>query len=230
MLLLGIDTSGKTASVSVYDTTKELFLAQTSIYTKMTHSQVILPLCKEVLAKSQLTLEDIDEIAVAVGPGSYTGLRIGISAVKALCFGLDRKCDGVSTLLAMAYNNISHKGNICAIMSARNDLVYTALFRSDGYSIECIEEEKIVSHSELAEILAFSGSETLLCGDGCMDFFMKYQSPLLILASPHLRLQNASGVCLAATCMEAISPSELEAKYLQKVKAEKDLEEKNNSK
>lgn len=226
MLLLGIDTSGKTASVAVYDTSKELFLAQTSVYTKMTHSQVILPLCKEMLQKANLTLNDIDEIAVAAGPGSYTGLRIGISAVKAMCFGLSCKCNGVSTLLAMAYSNIAYKGNICAIMSARNDLVYTAVFKSDGYSVECIEEEKIISHSELAEMLAFMGTETLLCGDGSAEFFMKYQSPLLVMAPPHLRLQNALGVCLAATCMESISPSELEARYLQKVKAEKELENK----
>jgi len=225
MLLLGIDTSGKTASAAIYDSTKEVFLAQTSIYTKMTHSQVILPLCRELLEKTQLTLKDISEIAVASGPGSYTGLRIGISAVKALCFGLDIKCHGVSTLTAMAYSNIGYRGNICVIMAARGDLVYSAVFKSDGYSIDVISEEKIISHAELAENLAFMGEDVLLCGDGCGEFFSKFQSEHLLLAPPQLRLQSAAGVCLAATCMEAVSPYELEASYLQKVKAEKDLEE-----
>lgn len=226
MLLLGIDTSGKNASVAIYDSSKELFVTSLSFYTKMTHSQVIMPLCNEALQKANLSLNDIDEIAVAVGPGSYTGLRIGISAVKALCFGLNCKCHGVSTLSAMAYSNIAYRGYICSVMSARNDLVYTALYKSDGYSLENISDEKIISHNELAEELAFLGNDVLLCGDGCETFFQKFQSPAFSLAPPHLRLQNANGVCLAATCSEPISPAELAASYLQKVKAEKDLEEK----
>lgn len=226
MLLLGIDTSGKTASAALYDSNKEMFLAQTSVYTKMTHSQVILPLCNDILEKANVEYNDIDEIAVAVGPGSYTGLRIGVSAVKALAFGLNCKCCGVSTLEAMAYSNIGYRGNICSIMSARNDLVYTALYKSNGYSIEKINDEQIISETELAEIIAFNSAETLLCGDGCAAFFEKYQSDMLNLAPPHLRLQTAAGICLAATCKDAVNPHEIEASYLQKVKAEKDLENK----
>ena len=166
MLLLGIDTSGKTASAALYDSNKEMFLAQTSVYTKMTHSQVILPLCNDILEKANIEYNDIDEIAVAVGPGSYTGLRIGVSAVKALAFGLNCKCCGVSTLEAMAYSNIGYRGNICSIMSARNDLVYTALYKSNGYSIEKINDEQIISETELAEIIAFNSAEKLR-----QDFF-----------------------------------------------------------
>jgi len=224
MLILGIDTSGKNASVAVYDTVKELFLGQISVLTGMTHSQVIMPMCIEVLEKLDLTLANIDKLAVASGPGSYTGLRIGLSAVQAMAFGLDCECAGVPTLEALAYSNIASKGIICSIMTARSDLVYTAAYESDGYCLTEIAGECIMSHDELATELALNGREVLLCGDGSGDFFMKYQSPLLRLASPQLRVQTAVGVCLGASVKEGVKPEDLQISYLQKVKAEKDLE------
>ena len=100
--ILGIDTSGKNASVAVWNDGE--LRAQYFVQTRMTHSQVILPLCEKMLADLGITVKDIDRFAVAAGPGSYTGLRIGISAVKALAFGLGKKCNGISTLEAIAYN------------------------------------------------------------------------------------------------------------------------------
>ncbi|MDE6745485.1 MAG: tRNA (adenosine(37)-N6)-threonylcarbamoyltransferase complex dimerization subunit type 1 TsaB, partial [Oscillospiraceae bacterium] len=101
MILLGIDTSGKTASVAVC--TETSVLAQTTVYTKLTHSQVILPICNDVLKSAGTELSDVDVIAAAAGPGSYTGLRIGIAAVQAMCFALDKHCIGISTLEALAH-------------------------------------------------------------------------------------------------------------------------------
>ncbi|MDE6595170.1 MAG: tRNA (adenosine(37)-N6)-threonylcarbamoyltransferase complex dimerization subunit type 1 TsaB, partial [Oscillospiraceae bacterium] len=96
MIILGIDTSGKIASVALAAsaalTTEEKVLSQTTVYTKLTHSQVILPICRDVLKNAGLELSDVDGIAVSAGPGSYTGLRIGIAAVKAMCFALDKPC------------------------------------------------------------------------------------------------------------------------------------------
>lgn len=227
MLLLGIDTSGKTASAALFDTDTEIFLAESSLYTQKTHSQVIMPTVKNIIEQTGKSVSDIDLIAVANGPGSYTGLRIGVAAVKAMSFGLNCKCCGVSTLESLAYNNISHKGTICSIMNARNELVYTCSYKSDGYSLEALCEEKIISRDELAEFLALNGTEVLLCGDGAADFFMTYRSSMLIIAPPQGRLQNACGVCLASMSKKFISPDELEVSYLQKVKAEKDLENKN---
>ena len=103
MLLLGIDTSGKVASADLFDTENEIFLAQSSLYTQKTHSQVIMPMVKDILTKSDKQMSEIGAIAVANGPGSYTGLRIGVAAVKAMCFGLGIKCCGVSTLSALAF-------------------------------------------------------------------------------------------------------------------------------
>lgn len=229
MLILGIDTSGKTASAALFDTESEIFLAQTTLYTQKTHSQVIMPLCKEIISQTGREMKDVEAIAVADGPGSYTGLRIGVAAVKAMSFALGCKCCGISTLEALAYNNVSFKGTICSIMKARGDLVYTCSYKSDGYALEPLCEESIISRDELAEFLAFNGGEALLCGDGAADFFTDYRSASLIIAPPMGRIQNACGVCLAALSKDLVTAEELEVSYLQKVKAEKDLEERNNN-
>lgn len=227
MLLLGIDTSGKTASAALFDSDSELLLAQTAVYTQKTHSQVIMPMVKDIMAQAGKELSDLGGIAVANGPGSYTGLRIGVAAVKALSFGLGVKCCGVSTLLGLACNNLAYKGHICAIMKARGELVYTCTYKSDGYCVEQVTEEQIISRDELAEFLAFNVKECMLCGDGAAEFYNAYSSPAFIIAPPQGRLQSAVGVCLAGVSRKLSQPEELEVSYLQKVKAEKDLENKN---
>lgn len=226
MILLGIDTSGKTASSALFDTATEIFLANTSLYTEKTHSQVIMPAVKNMIEQAGKSISDIDLIAVANGPGSYTGLRIGVSVVKAMGFGLDCKCVGVSTLKGLAYNNIAYKGTICAVMNARAEFVYTCTYRSNGYELEALCKEKIISRDELAEFLAMNGTEVLLCGDGSPDFFTDYRSPMFTIAPPQSRLQNACGICLGALSGNFVPPDELEVSYMQKVKAEKDLENK----
>jgi len=148
-----------------------------------------------------------------------------VAAVKALSFGLDIKCCGVSTLEGLACNNIAYKGIICSIMKARGDIVYNCIYKSDGFSIEQICEERLISRDELAQELAFAGKETMLCGDGAAEFFTEYNSPMFIISPPQSRLQNAAGVCLAGASKPHIAPEELEVSYLQKVKAEKDLED-----
>jgi len=226
LLLLGIDTSGKTASAALFNTDSEVFLAESTLYTQKSHSQVIMPMVKDILEQTGKTVNDIGAVAVADGPGSYTGLRIGVAAVKAMGFALGCKCCGVSTLEGLAYNNVAYKGTICSVMKARGELVYTCSYKSDGYALEPICDEQIISRDELAQFLAFNGTEALLCGDGAADFFTDYRSPMLNIAPPMGRLQNANGVCLAAVSKELVSADELEVSYLQKVKAEKDLQDK----
>ena len=227
MLLLGIDTSGKTASAALFDSDRELFLAQSTVYTQKTHSQVIMLMVKDIMAQSGKELSELGGIAVANGPGSYTGLRIGVAAVKALSFGLGIKCCGVSTLLGLACNNLAYKGHICSIMNARGDLVYTCCYKSDGYCIEQVTEEQIISRDELAEYLALNVKEAMLCGDGAAEFYNAYSSPAFLIAPPQGRLQSAAGICLAGISKKLSEPEQLEVSYLQKVKAEKDLESKN---
>ncbi|MDE5765149.1 MAG: tRNA (adenosine(37)-N6)-threonylcarbamoyltransferase complex dimerization subunit type 1 TsaB [Ruminococcus sp.] len=221
MLLIGIDTSGRTASVSLLDADTEVFLGEKRVYTEKTHSQVIMPMVKELLEQTGKSVHDINCIAVAKGPGSYTGLRIGIAAAKAMSFALDCKCCGVSTLAGLAYNNISYQGTICSVMKARANLVYTAVYKSNCYELDVLMPEKLISRDELAEFLAFNGTEVMLCGDGASDFFSDYRSPMFIIAPPQGRLQSASGVCLGALHQEFVTADELEVSYLQKVQAEK---------
>lgn len=230
LLLLGIDTSGKVASAALFDTSTEVIIAETSLYTQKTHSQIIMPMVKGIIEQAGKTVKDISLIAVAKGPGSYTGLRIGIAGVKAMGFALDCKCCGVSTLEALACNNIAYKGIICSVMKARADLVYAAVYKSDCYTLDTIMEEQLLSCDELAEFLALNGTEVMLCGDGAADFFTTYRSPMFLIAPPQGRLQSACGVCLGALSKEFVSPEELEASYLQKVQAEKILEKKENTK
>lgn len=217
MLLLGIDTSGKTASVAVC--TENSVLAQTTVYTKLTHSQVILPICKDVLKSAGLTLSDADAIAAAAGPGSYTGLRIGIAAVKAMCFALDKPCIGISTLEALAYNVSLHKGIICAVMAARLDLVYCAVFRSDGRNITRLSKDEILPIDELKSRLDAMDEDVVTVGDAAE----KLAGERFTTAPPHLKLQLASSLCAAGFTKEPYSPDSLEAAYMEITRAEKDL-------
>lgn len=218
MTLLGIDTSGKTASVAVC--TENSVLAQTTVYTTLTHSQVILPICKEVLKNAGMELSEIDGIAAAMGPGSYTGLRIGIAAVKAMCFALNKPCIGISTLESLANNVSLHRGIICAVMAARLDLVYCAVFSSDGKKIERITEDGIMSIDELKAQLEAMDGDIAVVGDAAE----KLEGERFITAPPHLKLQLASSLCAAAFEKELYAPDKLKAAYLQITKAEKDLQ------
>lgn len=219
MTLLGIETSGKTASVAVC--TENAVLAQNSVYTKLTHSQVILPICNDVLKNAGIGLSDVDGIAVSAGPGSYTGLRIGIASVKAICFALNKPCIGISTLESLACNVSMHKGTICAVMTARLDLVYCALFHSDGVKVTRITDDEILSLEELNKRLDAETGDIAVVGDAAD----KLTGERYIIAPPHLKLQLASGLCAAAFGKEFAAPDELEAAYLQITKAEKDLKD-----
>lgn len=220
MKVLGIDTSGHVASVAVCD--GDTVLAQTSVVTKLTHSQIILPLCKDVLRLAETELQDIDRIAVADGPGSYTGLRIGISAVKGMAFALKKDCVGVSTLEALAYNLAGYEGIICPVMSARGNLVYTATFSCDGKNITRITEDGITDAGELAASL---DGKVIFVGDYAQEFIEKYGRDGFVAAPPHLRLQLASSVCFAGKDKESCGPDGINARYLQPTKAEKDKQE-----
>lgn len=220
MTLLGIDTSGKTASVALC--TEDKVLAQTTVYTSLTHSQVILPICNDVLKNAGVELSDVDGIAVAMGPGSYTGLRIGISAVKAICFAQNKPCVGISTLEGLANNVSLHKGIICAVMTARLDLVYCALFESDGCKVTRLNNDEILSVDALKQKLEQYEGSIAVVGDAAD----KLEGEKFIIAPPHLKLQLATGLCSAAFGKEMSTPDELDAAYLQITKAEKDLQEK----
>lgn len=221
LLILGIDTSGKTASTALYE--DGIIIAQNNLYTNRTHSQVILPICKRMMEDANKPLSDVDVFAVSLGPGSYTGLRIGISAVKAMAFALKKDCVGISTLEALAYNMLGYKGVICSIIKARLDLVYTAVFEGDGNTITRLSDDKIITQDEVLANISQYDKDVILVGDGADEFYEKYKHDFLYIAPPHLKHQLASSLCLASLKHNAVFPDDLEASYLQPTKAEKDL-------
>lgn len=222
--ILGIDTSGKVAAAALYDADAQCFLAQQTVYTKRTHSQVILPLAERMLADTGLTWQGIDGLAVADGPGSYTGLRIGIAAVKAMAFALQIPCVGISTLEGLAWQNLSWQGIICPVMLARQSLVYAGLYRSDGEKMILMQPDGMLELGELQQLLETLKEPVLLTGDGAE---LLKTAEWLSVGSPAQRLQNGTGICLAAAARSQWQkPEELMPEYLQLVKAEKDLQEK----
>lgn len=223
MRILGIDTSGTVAAAAIYDSDKDLLLAQQLVYTKRTHSQVILPLVERLFDDTGLSLDDIDKIAVAVGPGSYTGLRIGIAAVKAMAFAQSKPCCGVSTLKALCFQaHLAGECVVCAIMKARKGLVYAGIYHFDKYGV-CtpLMDDVLISEEDL--LCAISEYESImLTGDGASDFFAEYAPAKALLVSAEVRLQNGTGLCKIAADSIDEEPCQLEARYLQLVKAEKD--------
>lgn len=222
--ILAIDTSGKVASVAICDSEKLLW--EKSVYTKLTHSQVILPMVEQALSESGFELSDIDCAAVANGPGSYTGLRIGIGAVKGMCEGCKSlKCAGISTLLALAYNCVSFKGRIIAVMRARPNISYVGIFESDSRHITRISEDKVAKDSEVFAQLDVS-TPVMLVGDNAGYIKQEYFADCrnVITANAANVLQRASSLCLAVQADESLitSADKLEVSYLQATKAEKD--------
>ena len=229
MLILGLETSGKTASAALYE--DGTMLGQTSIYTVKTQSQVILPTVKRLMSDCGRELSALTAIAVSKGPGSYTGIRIGIAAVKAMSFALGIPCFGISSLLGMSFG-CGAKGYVCSVMSARKDLVYSAVYYMENGGHREIMSERLISEAELEQKLMDIDGSVTLTGDGAKKIFehlMTENVDKFTLSPVHLRLQNASGVILAALKSEPSDHMTLNASYLQLVKAEKDLIEKNNA-
>ncbi len=220
LLTLGIETSGKTASAALFE--DEIMLGQTSVMTARTHSQVILPMVKKLVSDCEKDMKAIDRIAVGNGPGSYTGIRIGVAAVKAMAFALGIECCGISTLEGLAYN-FPADGIVCPVMKARQKLVYAGVFRFCGCTAKRLEKDVIIESEKLYDILCSCNENIILTGDGAVDFLSEFNDTKFSLSPQHLRNQSAAGICQAAFHHEFYAPERLEASYLQLVKAEKDL-------
>jgi tRNA threonylcarbamoyladenosine biosynthesis protein TsaB len=157
-------------------------------------------MAEQLLQGCGVKLEEVDVIAVAAGPGSFTGLRIGVSAAKGLAWALDKPCAKVSTLEAMAWNIVSLPGELCPVMDARRSQVYNARFSSDGETVTRLTPDRAISLEELTEELRKSGKEQILVGDGtklCYNHLTKVGLPVRTV-SPNLRFQSAWGVARAA--------------------------------
>ena len=234
MKILAFECSAKQASVAIAENEKIL----TEFYSNvgLTHSQTLMPMLEAALSACGLAVDDIDGYCVAAGPGSFTGLRIGMSAVKGLTIGNRKPCVGVSTLLAMAHCNLAFKGFIAECLEARCIQCYCGLFLSDGEKISRLSEDMAIPMEEFCELVNAKTEElnlpVLIMGDGANLFYKGFGEKLnnAILAPDGSRYQSARGVAAAALenfiSGNTVGSQELLPIYLRLPQAERELKKK----
>ncbi len=198
MKILALETSAVTASAAV--TEDERLLAQSFQNSGLTHSATLMPMVSDLLKNTGLALQDMDVIAVAAGPGSFTGVRIGVAAAKGLAWPEDKPCAPCSTLESMAWQCAHVGGEICAAMDARRNQVYCARFRAEGGTLTRLTEDRAMGLDELAaEVRAAAALQTLV-GDGAhlVRASLEGQGLPCTLMPPHLLYQTAWGVARCA--------------------------------
>ena len=168
MKILALDSSGIVASVAVI--ADDVLLAEYTVNYKKTHSQTLLPMLDEVVKMTELDLSTIDAIAVAAGPGSFTGLRIGSATAKGLGLALDKPLIAVPTVEALAFNLFDTAGAICPILDARRKQVYTGIFRYQDHNLVTVQEQEAVPIIELFGQLEQLGEPVTFLGDGVPVF------------------------------------------------------------
>lgn len=232
-MILAVECSAKAASAAI-GLDGELY-AHYFQNNGQTHSRSIMPMVQDMLKCSGKRLEDVDAIAVAVGPGSFTGLRIGIAAVKGMAWAADKPCIAVSTLEAMAEQVSFFDGVICCAMDARRGQVYNALFETEKGNLKRLTPDRAISLQELGEELKNVKKRIITLGDGASLCYnhLRDSGIDVEMAPRNLAMQSAAGVLFAAQrlyCEGAtISCSELEPNYLRLSQAERERLEKINA-
>ena len=194
MKILGLESSAKSASVALMEDGK--LLARSFQNTGLTHSRTLLPMAEAMLQNCELGIADVDAVAVAVGPGSFTGLRIGVATAKGLAWAAEKPCAGCSTLASMAWNLAGFSGQVCVAMDARRHQIYNARFQVDGTQPHRLTPDRAIALEDLVAELQGTQSPQLVVGDGaqlCYDALTAAGIPAK-LAPPNLRLQSAWGV------------------------------------
>lgn len=195
MKILALDSSGIVASVAVIE--DENLLAEYTVNYKKTHSQTLLPMLDEIVKMTELDLETIDAIAVAAGPGSFTGLRIGSATAKGLGLALKKPLISVPTVDALAYNLYDAQGLICPIMDARRSQVYTGIFKFENHNLVTVKEQWADSIAALIEELNERGEAVTFLGDGVPVFRDIISETLKVpysFAPAHVNKQRAAAV------------------------------------
>jgi len=223
MRILALESSAVAASAALL-TDGEL-TASVFQSAGLTHSTTLMPMCADMLAGCGLSVSDVDLIAVARGPGSFTGIRIGVAAARGLAWGAEKPCCGVSTLEAMAMPLAFMEGAVvCCAMDARRSQVYNALFSAEGGRLVRLVPDRAISLEELGEELKNTEKRVIIVGDGAKLCYnaLRPVSDRLALAPAPLLLQSAYGVALAAADEE--KRSEPVPNYLRKSQAERERE------
>ena len=240
MNMLAIDVSSRTASAAVFKAerltgeqlTRERaggnpVIAAAHLDAGLTHSQTLLPMVDALLQGGALTMEDIDRVAVAVGPGSFTGVRIGVATAKGLAFAQEIPCTPVSTLLGMAYGYaaLPLRGILCAALDARRGQVYAAVFALEEGDVRRLTEDAAVNAEVLAAQLPAYGAPVLLTGDGAV--LIRQALPDSVACHMLPTINYAAGIAAAAYALDlpAVHPDELRPVYLRLPQAERELRE-----
>lgn len=199
MKVIAFETSAKAVSVAITD--NGVLLGEYYQNSGQTHSRTLMKMAEDLLANTDLTIADIDAVAVANGPGSFTGVRIGAAAAKGLAWGREIPCVGVSTLEGMAASCGAQNGIVCCCMDARRNQVYNALFRAENGELTRLCEDRAISVEELSNEISALAESKIVVGDGAELCYnaLKGQVPELYLAPEHRRHQRASGIALVAT-------------------------------
>lgn len=229
-MTLGLDTSTKVATIAVID--GEKVIGEYSLSKDMSHSEKLMPMIKEVLDNLDLKIEDIELYTVALGPGSFTGLRIGIATVKSFSHLFNKPIIGVSTLEALAYNLYENQSIIMPMIDARRDRVYTGLYKFTGGELVEIEGSQILEISDLKEKLK-GYDNVIFNGDGALVYREEISSLLCgkaKFASLGQNINRAVSVCELGMRKykrgQRDDKFDLLPEYIRATKAERDLKEK----
>ncbi len=232
MLILAFETSAKAASVALTENGK--LLGEGYQNTGLTHSQTLMVMAEDVLKQCGKTAAEVNAVAVAAGPGSFTGVRIGVAAAKGFAWGKEIPCYGVSTLESMAESLGVYDGYVCACMDARRAQVYNALFLAEGGELKRISEDRAIALADLKEELKNTEKPIFLVGDGANLCYntLKEAVSSLVLPPEHRIHQRAVGVAVIAQRLAeagmAPSGGELTPNYLRLSQAEREKLEREN--
>ena len=198
MLILAFETSAKAASAALLEDGK--LLGESYQNTGLTHSQTLMVMAEKLLSQCGKTVADVTAVAVAAGPGSFTGVRIGVAAAKGFAWGREIPCYGVSTLEAMALGLGVYQGYVCPCMDARRSQVYNALFYVNHGQLSRVREDRAIALADLGEELKNLEEPIFLVGDGSNLCYNTLSEgvPGLVLPPEHRMHQRACGVALAA--------------------------------
>ena len=228
MRILAVDTSAVCASVGITENGK--ILSESSINTGLTHSRTLMPMIDSTLRNGEIDLDSIDYLACSVGPGSFTGIRIGVAAIKGLADGLKKKCIPVSTLEALAYNLQGRCCTAVSVMDARCNQVYCGIFLVDGEEITRLTEDMALKIEELEKILP-DYENIVFVGDGARLCHSKLGYEI---APAGQLYQRGSSVAFAAEKSfseeKTVTAAELMPAYLRLPQAERELKAKLSSK
>ena len=225
MLILAFESSAKPASAALVKDGQ--LLSQYMQCSALTHSRTLLPMAEDMLKNAELRFSDVDLIAVAHGPGSFTGIRIGVATVKGLAWAAEKPCVGVSTLEAMAWHGLAAGGYICPVMDARRSQVYNALFKIENGRPVRMTEDRPIALDELSKEVTALNAPVFLVGDGaalCFEYFTAHGVPC-VMAPDNLRWQDAWGVAMAAADKTPGNADELLPVYLRLSQAERERQE-----